>query len=170
DLRPRIGAHYEKELVRVAQLALKMLDRVHRITSIRSVKLESRNYQLRIGLRRQRQHRVTMYRLGYRTPNLVRRHLRWNKNYCLNLKSYRHHACNFEMAYMNRIERPAIQSYSLLCTHLLPSQFDRIRLVALRVQLLQLRRYCVNQLAHALAGRGRDRKKRFRVFECTLPE
>src|SRR5215213_10047122 len=86
DLRPRVGTHYEKELGRVTQRLLKVLDRIHRVTSIRSIELESRNHQPRIVLRRQREHRITMYRLRYRTPDLVWRDLGRNKNYFLNLK------------------------------------------------------------------------------------
>src|SRR5689334_8580726 len=86
DLRPRIGAHYEKELGRVAPYTLKVRDCFNRVASIQSVELVSRDRELRIILRRERQHRITMYRLGYRPPDLVRRHLGREKKYFLNLK------------------------------------------------------------------------------------
>ena len=52
------------------------------------------------------------------------------------------------MAYMNRIECPSIQSYSLLGTHLLQSQFHGIRLITLGVQFFQLSRYGIHQFAN----------------------
>src|SRR5688572_5642167 len=48
----------------------------------------------------------------------MRRHLRRNKNHFLNLKNLRNPACDLEMAYVNRIECPAIQGYPLLGAHL----------------------------------------------------
>jgi hypothetical protein len=63
-----------------------MLDRLHGVTSIRRIELKRRNNQPRIVLRRQHQHRITMYRLGYRPPDLVRRHLRRHKDQFLKLK------------------------------------------------------------------------------------
>src|SRR5689334_3351916 len=86
DLRPRVSTHYEKELSHLAQHLLKALDCIDRVTSIRSFEFEGRDRKLRIALRREREHRITMYRLSYRTPNLVRRHLGRNKKNFLNLK------------------------------------------------------------------------------------
>jgi hypothetical protein len=60
NLRPRISAHYEKELGLFIQRALKVRDRIYRVATIRIVELKTRNRQLRIVLRRQRQHRITM--------------------------------------------------------------------------------------------------------------
>src|SRR5690242_4204400 len=86
DLRPRVSTHYEKKLSRVAQRSLKTLDRVHRVTSIRSIELKRRDQQPRIILRGEGQHCITMYRLRYRPPDFVRRHLRRNEKNFLNLK------------------------------------------------------------------------------------
>src|SRR4029078_3818825 len=70
DLRPRVRTHDEKQLARLAKQTLKGLDRIDRVAPVRSVEFESRNRQLWIVLRRECQHRVAMYRLRYRSPNL----------------------------------------------------------------------------------------------------
>src|SRR5829696_6651586 len=86
DLRPRIGAHHEKQLCRITERLLKMRDSINGVSSIRSVEFKSRNCQPRIVLRREREHRITMYRLRYTPRDLVWRDLGRDKKYFLNLK------------------------------------------------------------------------------------